>query len=87
MFNFVPDYKKLLKRAYSMWLAYFLAFISAVEIALPYVLDGLRLPAFWSAWVSLIVSLLIVYARIKAQPMMHKPAENESAPWDEEPWV
>lgn len=87
MFKFVDNWKDLLKRAYTVWLAYFLAFISAVEIALPYVLDGLRLPGFWSAWISLISALLIVYARIKAQPKLHEPKEDESSPWDAEPWA
>ncbi len=62
----VSDWRRLIRRAWSVRLAILSAVLSAVELALPFVAPAQ--PSGWFAGAALLVSLAAAAARIVAQP-------------------
>lgn len=62
----LDDWRRLVRRAWSVRLAVLAALLSAVEVALPFVAP--ERSSGWFALAALLVSLAAAYARIVAQP-------------------
>jgi hypothetical protein len=63
-----PEWKTILKKAYSAWMLYLMIFLSAIEAGLPYVIEGFALPAGTSAVLTIAISALTLWVRILYQP-------------------
>lgn len=62
----LADWRRLVRRAWSVRLAVLAALLSAAEFALPFIVPDR--PSGWFAGAAVLVSLAAAYARIVAQP-------------------
>lgn len=75
--NLVPNWRLILKRSYTAWMMYLLIIFSAIEVGLPYVIDGFSIPPGTSAILSMVVGVITTYLRMVPQPTVR---ENNAPP-------
>ncbi len=63
----VPDWRRVLLRAWSVWCIAFIAVIQGLDAALPLIGYALPIPEGWLPWVTLAVAILAALLRLIPQ--------------------
>jgi integral membrane sensor domain MASE1 len=68
--NLIPDWRTVLRKAWTIRLILLAAFLSGLELVLPLIREYLAVPPYLFAGLSFAVTVGAVWARLVAQPKM-----------------
>lgn len=71
----LPNWRRVLFRAWSMWLILFIGLLQGLDVALPIVGMSLPLPDGWLPWVTIIVAVAAAISRLIPQPKLQEDGD------------